>query len=260
VHHTRNLSRMASMQTLSIIIPVYNEEKTVCEVLDRVAQVPLSVAKEIIIVNDGSTDHSPERIRAWAAVRSDSSRLRIVVVEKSNGGKGSAVRAGIAVSTGDVVIIQDADLEYDPSDFQKCIDPILTGGARVVYGSRERSRRKHPHSSAAFYLGGLLVTRWMNLLYGAHMTDEPTCYKTFDGPLIRALPFEGDSFDWEPEVTAKLLRLGYEIVEVPINYVPRKVHEGKKLKWRDGLRAIWVALVWRFRSIKGIQEPPPESL
>lgn len=248
----------STAKTLSIVIPVYNEVATVTELLDRVLAAVVSTRKEIIIVNDGSTDDSPAHIRDWAAgaARED---CDIVVVDKENGGKGSAVRTGIEKSTGDVVIIQDADLEYDPNDYQKCIEPILSGDSKVVYGSRERRPENRMHSSLAFYAGGLAVTYWMNLLFGSSMTDEPTCYKTFDGPLIRALLFDGDKFDWEPEITAKLLRLGYDIAEVPVSYAPRKVDEGKKINWRDGVAALWVALLWRFRPL-GNQRAALEQL
>ncbi|MDP6451325.1 MAG: glycosyltransferase family 2 protein, partial [Lentisphaeria bacterium] len=172
---------------LSIVIPLYNEEATITELLDRVLAVDLPIDREIIIVNDGSTDDSRGLVEAWQARLPADTGVMVRVIDKPNGGKGSAVRAGIAVSSGDVVIIQDADLEYDPQDYRQCIEPILAGRASVVYGSRERLPENRMHSSLAFYAGGLAVTCWMNLLYGASMTDEPTCYKTFDGPLIRTL-------------------------------------------------------------------------
>jgi len=227
---------------LSIIIPVYNEEATVEALLDRVLEVELSLNKEIIIVNDGSTDRSREIIESWQK-QNNLICDKVIIINKENEGKGSAVRAGIEKSTGDVVIIQDADLEYDPNDYQRCIDPILEGKTKVVYGSRGQIRS---HSSFAFYLGGLAVTNWTNLLFGSNLTDEPTCYKTFDGNLIRFILFEGKGFEWEPEVTAKFLRLGYEIFEVPIKYFPRKITEGKKINWKDGLKAFWTAFLWRF--------------
>jgi dolichol-phosphate mannosyltransferase len=233
------------MKTLSIVIPVYNEEETLVELLELVRNTPVSVPREIIVVNDGSTDRSPELLAEWIASVPDDGEVTAVMVSKENGGKGSAVRAGIEVSKGDVVIIQDADMEYDPNDYQRCIDPILSGEYKVVYGSRERFSENRMHSSIAFYAGGLLVTYWMNLIFGSSMTDEPTCYKTFDGDLIRALLFEGDAFDWEPEITAKLLRLGYHIHEVPISYMPRGIEEGKKITWGDGVEALTTALKWR---------------
>lgn len=234
-------------KTLSVIIPVYNEQETVRELLDMVLAAPLSCAKQIVVVNDGSTDASPEIIRAWIAANGLEDHA--IFIDKPNGGKGSAVRAGIERSTGDVVIIQDADLEYDPRDYQQCVDPILKGECKVVYGSRELSNRNRIHSAPSFYLGGLAVTYWINLLFGSDLTDEPTCYKTFDGPLIRKLLFQGDKFEWEPEITAKLLRLGYQIKEVTVSYHPRGVEEGKKISWKDGVSALWQSTLWRFRSI-----------
>ncbi len=236
---------MAKKQ-LTIIIPVYNEQETLAELLERVRVAPLAVSRQIIIVDDGSTDQSPEILKQWAAAHP---KLELQLIHQANGGKGSAVRAGIQVSTGDVVIIQDADLEYDPQDYPKCIDPILAGEFEVVYGSRELAPGKRRHASWASYLGGRAVTTWFNLLYGARLTDEPTCYKAFAGELIRALLFTGNGFEWEPEITAKLLRLGFRIHEVPISYSPRKPHEGKKIRWTDGFRALWEAWRWRFKSL-----------
>jgi len=242
--------------TLSIIIPVYNEAGTVAFLLDRVvtAGVVPGMAREIIVVNDGSTDGSRDAISAWIAAHPLPSGDRIMVLDKENSGKGSAVRAGIARSTGMVVIIQDADLEYDPADYAACVAPIRDGNAQVIYGSRELGRRGRPYSHLSFLLGGLLVTNWMNLLYGSELTDEPTCYKTFSGPLIRALSFSGNGFEWEPEVTAKLLRIGCEIREVPIAYQPRKTTEGKKIKWSDGAKALWTAWRWRWMPLKAVRE------
>ena len=236
---------------LSVIVPVYNEEKTVVSLLDRVIHSGVSIPVEIIIVNDGSTDSSPELIQSWISKQKNPEK--IVFLNKKNGGKGSAVKAGIQASTGDVVIIQDADLEYDPRDYEACIQPILSGECKVVYGSREEENRNRLYSSPSFYLGGLLLTFWINLLYNANLTDEPTCYKTFDGPLIRSLPIDGDKFEWEPEVTAKLLRMGFEIREVPVAYYPRKIAEGKKIKWKDGVQGLRTAFRWRFASLKQIR-------
>ncbi len=233
-------------QKLSIIIPVYNEAATITDLLDRVAAVRLDVDKELVIVNDGSTDESARLIRDW---RDSHPALEITVLTQENRGKGAAVRTGIAASQGDVVIIQDADLEYDPNDYRQCIAPILYGDAAVVYGSRERFKENHRHSSLAFYFGGMLVSLWFSILYQTRLTDEPTCYKTFKGKLVRALPIDGDGFEWEPEVTAKLLRAGVKIHEVPITYRPRKIDEGKKINWKDGMRALAEALRWRFKPL-----------
>jgi glycosyltransferase involved in cell wall biosynthesis/4-amino-4-deoxy-L-arabinose transferase-like glycosyltransferase len=235
--------------TVSIIIPVYNEADTVGKLLSLVALAPLPARREIIIVDDGSTDDSPEVIRKWIETHPIADGPEPVVISKANGGKGSAVRAGIACSTGDAVIIQDADLEYDPNDIAACVRPILERKCGIVYGSRERNRENRGHSSLMFYFGGLVVTHWMNFLYGASLSDEPTCYKAFMGDLIRKLEFKGNGFDWEPEVTGKLLRLGYAITEVPISYHPRKIEAGKKISWRDGVSALFTALLWRIKPL-----------
>lgn len=237
-------------KTLSIIIPVYNEEKTISLILDKIRDAGLALNKEIIIVNDGSRDASPALIEKWIADNPDNDSFKTIYLYKVNGGKGSAVRYGIENSTGDVVIIQDADLEYSPADYGKCVEPIIKGEVKVVYGSRELYNHNRVYSSPFFYLGGLALTYWINILYGSDLTDEPTCYKTFDGNLIRTLLFKGDKFDWEPEITAKLLRLGYKIKEVTVNYTPRKVSEGKKIKWHDGVSGLWEAFYWKFASIK----------
>ena len=232
------------MKKLSIIIPCYNEERTVSTALDMVLAAPLSISKELVIVNDGSTDHSELEIKKWIDLHK--SECEIKYLKKENGGKGSAVRMGIENSSGDIVIIQDADCEYDPCDYEKCIQPILNGETQVVYGSRERDVRNRTKSSWFFYLGGLSVSLLFNLLYGTSLSDEPTCYKTFDGDLIRSIKFRNNKFGWEPEVTAKLLRMGFNIVEVPISYHPRKINEGKKIRLKDGIEALWLTFIYRF--------------
>ncbi|MBQ9338438.1 MAG: glycosyltransferase [Lentisphaeria bacterium] len=241
-------------KVLSVIIPVYNEEKTVAVLLDKVLHASVPVTMEIIVVNDGSTDRTPEICREWLGRNRNATGHRLMLLDRENGGKGAAVKTGIRASTGDVIIIQDGDLEYDPEDFTRCITPILHGECKVVYGSREADNRNRMFSTPSFFLGGLLLTWWVDLLFNAELTDEPTCYKTFDGPLLRSIPIEGDKFDWEPEITAKLLRLGFEIREVPVSYHPRSILEGKKIKWRDGLISLWVALFWRFAPMRRIRD------
>lgn len=235
------------MKKLSIVMAVYNEEKTVVEALTMVVNAKLSIAKEIIIVNDGSTDNSEKLILDF--IQNSYENVEFKYIQKANGGKGSAVREGFKVSTGEVVIIQDGDCENNPNDYEKCITPILNGEASVVYGSRERYAPNRKHTSWGFYLGGLSVSFFFNLLYGTSITDEPTCYKTFAGDLIRNLDFEENGFGWEPEITAKVLRLGFEIAEVPIEYHPRTVAEGKKIRLKDGLRALWLTLLYFFKPI-----------
>lgn len=222
---------------VSVIIPVLNERGTILELLGRVDRSP--VDKEIIVVDDGSSDGTAELL---AQVREPPITL---VVHRRNLGKGGAVRSGLARVSGDIVLIQDADLEYDPEEYPQLIAPILEGRARVVYGSRVM-KRDNPRSSQAFYWGGRLVTMATNLLFGSRLTDEPTCYKVFATEVIKQTPWVGDGFEWEPEVTAKLLRRGVEIVETPISYHPRQVEEGKKIRPWDGLKAIWTLIRYRF--------------
>ena len=232
-------------ETLSVIIPVYNEANTVATLLDKVAAVRIPRVKlEILCINDGSNDGSTEIIRQW---QKEHRNTDLRYFEKPNGGKGSAVRLGIRHSTGKYVIIQDADLEYDPNDYAKCIDPIRKGECSVVYGSREDANRNRLYSSPIFYLGALSLTLWINLLFNSNLTDEATCYKTFEGDLIRSLPFDGERFEWEPEITAKLLRLGCEIHEVGVSYFPRKKNQGKKIRFKDALHSFKTAFKWRFK-------------
>ncbi|MBR2364871.1 MAG: glycosyltransferase family 2 protein [Lentisphaeria bacterium] len=245
---------------LSVIIPVYNEETTVGSLLEKVVSSSPGIPMELVIVNDGSTDRSAEKIRCFLEKHAacDPS-ISFQYLEKTNGGKGSALKKGIAASSGSIVIIQDADLEYDPADYVKCIRPIMEGRTKVVYGSREAENRNRFYSAPSFYLGGLVLSFWMDLLYNATLTDEPTCYKTFDGDLIRSLKVEGNKFDWEVEVTSKLLRLGFSIMEVPVSYYPRKLDSGKKIRAKDGFQGLWTALKWRFKSIADQKKALAES-
>jgi len=230
-------------ETLSVVIPAYNEAPTLESVLDKVAAVKFALNMELIIVDDGSKDDTANIARAWAA-RNESDRISVKVISKENGGKGTAVRRGIDESTGEYVIIQDADLEYDPNDYPKLLEPILAGDAEVVYGSRNTGPDKP--ASLKFYFGGRLVTIATNLLYGTHITDEPTCYKLFKGDLIRGIPLTCTGFEFCPEVTAKVIKRGLRIAEVPIRYYPRSIEEGKKIRSWDGVLAIWELLKWRF--------------
>lgn len=243
---------------LSIIIPVFNEERLVGTLLDRVAELclPAGIEKEIVIIDDGSTDGSADQVRGFLD-RTEESLVTFVPHEK-NRGKGAAVRTGLNVATGDIRIIQDADLEYDPNDILEVAAPIIRGEESVVYGSRILREKalgrsgvmglitgKHPHSYVLAYLGGVSVTKWVNLLTGARLTDEPTCYKCFHRSALEGIEIEHDDFAWEPEVTMKLLTRGIHIAEVPVDYHPRKNAEGKKINWKDGVKALWTA--WEHR-------------
>mgnify|MGYP000586759703 CR=1 FL=1 len=224
---------------LSVIVPVFNERGTVEELLQRVERVPLD--KEIVVVDDGSTDGTRELLRRFE----NRPGFRVLFHER-NRGKGRAIRTGLDAASGDVVVIQDADLEYDPQDFLELLRPIQEGRTRVVYGSRRLIRSNRQHSGVIFYLGGMFVTWMTRWLYGLKITDEATCYKMFDAELLRSLRLSCERFEFCPEVTAKLARRGEPIVEVPIRYYPRHKDEGKKIGWRDAVEAVWTLLKLRF--------------
>jgi len=226
---------------LSIIIPVYNEAATVAQVIERVLEVELdTVEKEIVAVNDGSTDGT-DAVLDILATRWPN--LLKIVHHEQNRGKGAAIRTALEHVTGDIIITQDADLEYDPQEYPNLLAPFEDPAVQVVYGSR--NLHQNPRSSWSFYWGGRLLSWIANLLYGSHITDEPTGYKALRADLLRSLDLQSDGFEFCPEVTSKLLRRGIEIHEVPISYRPRSFTEGKKINWRDGLRAIWTLLKYR---------------
>lgn len=221
----------------TVLVPVLNEIATLEQMLIRLEQVPLP--KQVIVADGGSTDGSRELIQCWA----DQGRLEAVLDEPLSG-KGSAVRAGIRRARGEVFIIQDGDLEYDPEEIPQVVAPLLAGQADVCYGSRVRGN--NPKHSVAFYCGGRLVSLATTVLFWSTVTDEPTCYKAFRTALLRRIPLLGHGFELEPEVTAKVLRLGLRYREVPVSYHPRTMAEGKKIRWTDGLEALWTLLYWRF--------------
>jgi len=227
---------------LSIIMPVYNERGNLVEILNRVQAVPIE--KEIIIVDDGSTDGTRQILRDIKG-----QNVKVILHER-NQGKGAAIKTGLTEATGDIVIIQDGDLEYDPMDYLKLIPLIQSGEAQVVYGSRTLGSNKRSYHR--YYWGGQFVTLVTNILYGLKITDEPTCYKMFKKEVIDRIKLDCTGFEFCPEVTAKVVRLGYTIHEVPISYHPRSFEEGKKIKWRDGLIAIWTLLKCRFLPISKI--------
>lgn len=224
---------------LSVIIPVYNEETTLAEIIRRVCATGL--AHEIIAVDDGSTDRSPQIL---AELQSNGTPPLTILRHERNQGKGAAIRTGLTAVTGDLVLVQDADLEYDPPDYSTLLAPFADPTVEVVYGSR--NLRRNPQSSFAFYWGGRLLSWIANWLYGAHITDEATGYKVIKTNLLRDIGLETDGFEFCPEVTAKLLQRGAVIQEVPISYTPRSWEEGKKIRWYDGLIAIWTLIKYRF--------------
>ncbi len=237
-----NLSlHMNENKILSIIIPVYNERQTLPLLLAKIQAVELpGITKEIIIVDDGSTDGTRDYLQTLTGYT--------IFLQPKNGGKGSALQTGFKAATGDWILTQDADLEYDPADYRALVGAAIRYSAPVVYGSRLLGKKYEDlkKSSLIFFLGGIMVTAVTNILYGIRLTDEPTGYKLFDRKLLQSIPLVGRGFEFCPEVTAKITRRKIKILEVPITYQPRSKLEGKKINWRDGVIAIWTLLKYRF--------------
>ncbi len=222
---------------LSVIMPVYNEKDTICEILRQVRAVNL--ADEIIIVDDGSTDGTRDLL-----TQEEQQPGTVVIYHDHNQGKGAAVRTGFDRATGDILLIQDADLEYDPRDYPALVRPIVEGRVKVVYGSRFLGPRK----AMLFWhmLGNKFLTLLTNVLYNTILSDMETCYKVFRADVIKGVPLRSRRFELEPEITAKVLKRGHRIFEVPISYYGREYTEGKKISWRDGPKAAWTLIKYRF--------------
>jgi glycosyltransferase involved in cell wall biosynthesis len=231
---------MTPGELVSIIVPVYNEFRTVRAVIDRLLTIDLPVPREILIVDDGSTDGTRDVL-----VRAEAEGVKATMLfAERNGGKGSAIRRGLARATGTIVAIQDADLELDPQQISTLLDPIVHGEASVVYGSRFLDGRSDaPFVSVA---ANRFLTGVTNLLYGASLTDMETCYKIMRTDVARSLRLTANRFDIEPEITARLLRGGHRIKELPVRFDARSRAQGKKIGWRDGLRAVQVLVTERF--------------
>lgn len=242
---------------LSIIMPVYNERATLKEIVHRVRAVdltvnadganaylagPITLERELVIVDDGSTDGTRDILAAW---RTENPADLRIIFHQQNGGKGVALRTGFQHATGDIFVIQDADLEYDPRDYVRLLEPLLEGRAPVIYGSRfmggPRSAMSLSHT-----LGNKLLTVFTNILYGTSLSDMETCYKCFRRDVIDGMTLRSRAFEIEPELTAKILKRGFTIFEVPISYNGRNFHEGKKINWRDGFSAVRTLLKYRF--------------
>lgn len=223
---------------LSVIVPVFNERTTLTEIVRRMRTVDLPMDREIIIVDDGSVDGSD---KVMGAIEDSTVR---VLRHTDNQGKGAAIRSGLGVARGDLVLIQDADLEYDPEDWPKLLAPLLRGKALVVYGSRFTGERKN--MLVWHWVGNRLLSAVTNVLYNTTISDMETCYKLFDRRVLEGITVESDRFDFEPEITAKVLRRGHRIYEVPISYSGREFHEGKKITWRDGFGALRALVRYRF--------------
>jgi glycosyltransferase involved in cell wall biosynthesis len=235
----RNLPKV-DYTTLTVLMPVFNEQATVKEIVSRCLLVELPLKVDLVIVDDGSSDGTSKVL----AELSDP-RVR-VLSHGANRGKGAALRTGLAEATGDLVIVQDADLEYDPNDWRALLGPVLEGRALVVYGNRFAGTGQN--MSGLHMLGNRFLSLVTSLLYAKRLGDMETCYKLFDRRVIAPIHVVSDRFDFEPEITAKVLRQGFDIVEVPISYAGREFHEGKKITWRDGFAAL-TALI-RFRISK----------
>ena len=223
------------MPTLSVVIPVFNERQTIVEIVERVRNAPYE--KEIIIVDDASTDGTGDILDELA----EASDITLFRHEK-NRGKGAALRTGVRVASGDVTIIQDADLEYDPVDYPKILDPILSSKADVVYGSRFVGGESHRVFYFWHSVGNKVLTLLSNALTGLNLTDMETCYKAFKTEILKSIDLKEDRFGFEPEITAKLARKRLRIYEVGISYSGRTYDEGKKIGWKDGMQAIWCIL------------------
>jgi dolichol-phosphate mannosyltransferase len=226
---------------VSIIIPVFNEEMTVGKLLDKVFSSPVT-NREIIIVNDGSTDDTLSVIRK-SKKSHPTENIKIINLNK-NYGKGFAVRVGLRFIEGDIIIIQDADLELDPLDYEELVKPIIKGIADVVYGNRFQRRLQDMRYLS--FVGNFIVTTFTNFLYKANLSDEATGYKVFKKDVIKNITLECKGFEFCAEITAKILNKGYSIVEVPITFHPRSYSEGKKVGWWDGIVALWTLFKFRF--------------
>jgi glycosyltransferase involved in cell wall biosynthesis len=224
---------------LSVIVPVFDERNTVVEIVRRMRAVELPVDLEIVIVDDGSTDGTRDVLRQLA-----DSTVR-VINHDVNRGKGAAIRSGLAHVSGDLVLVPDADLEYDPEDWPKLLAPMLRGKARVVYGSRFTGERRN--MLFLHWVGNRFLSLVTNVLYNTTLSDMETCYKLFDRTLLDSITLRAQRFEFEPEVTAKILRRGVRIYEVPISYTGREFDEGKKITWVDGFVALWTLVKYRFK-------------
>jgi glycosyltransferase involved in cell wall biosynthesis len=229
------------MAILSVIIPVYNEKNTIKAIVSRVESVKLPdrIEMEVILIDDGSTDGSWEILEG---MRGDS---RVILRHERNRGKGAALRTGIACSKGDIVLIQDADLEYNPREYPRLLAPILDGRADVVYGSRFVGGDSHRVLYFWHSIGNRFLTLLSNMFTNINLTDMETCYKVFRGEIIRSIPIKENRFGFEPEITSKVARFGCRIYEVGISYSGRTYAEGKKIRWKDGVRALWCILKYR---------------
>jgi glycosyltransferase involved in cell wall biosynthesis len=229
------------MKKLSVIIPAYNEAGTIADVLRRVKNAKLeNISKEIIIVDDASTDGTKKIL---SGIKGHSIKI---IRHKNNMGKGAAIRTALKHATGNMIIVQDADLEYNPDEYAALIQPIIKKKAKVVYGSRLLGTKKSRYSKWAYYIAGKSLTLITNLLYGTNITDEPCGYKVFDAKTIKSIKLECNRFEFCPEITAKIAKNKISIYEVPASYSPRSREEGKKIKFKDWIEAVYTLIKYRF--------------
>ncbi len=226
------------MEKVSIIIPVFNEEKTLQQVLTKVKATKIKANKEIIVVNDASRDNSADILNNTKGIR--------VFHHQINKGKGAAIRTGLNQATGSIILIQDADLEYSPNEYPQILAPILDKKARVVYGSRIAALKRDTKDMYwMHYFGNRFLSFTTSILYGKQVTDMETCYKVFRRDVLKGMVLRCKRFDFEPEITAKILKKGYHIFEVPISFHARKFNEGKKITWKDGVKALFYLVKYR---------------
>lgn len=237
---------MKEYRKLSVVMPAYNERNTVVESIRRVREVDLPLEREIVVIDDGSTDGTPEILDQL-----EDSTVRVFHQDR-NQGKGAAIRRGFAEATGDIVVVQDADLEYDPRDWVAMLRPMLEGQSRVVYGSRFTGERRN--MLFWHWVGNRFLSLVTNVLYNTTVSDMETCYKMLDADVLKSLRLTANRFDIEPEITAKVLRLGERIWEVPISYAGREAQEGKKISWIDGFPALWTLIKCRFMPRQRIEK------
>ena len=225
------------MQKITILIPVYNERRLLLDVLKQIELVDFGLEKEIILIDDYSTDGTRDLYEKIPYK---------VLYHQKNMGKGAALRTGLTAATGDIIIIQDADLEYNPNDYKPLVNLILTNVADVVYGSRLADARNSGKFLLLSYWANIFLSLITRVLYGVKITDMETCYKAFRADIIKGISIKSNRFDFEPEITAKVLKKNVRYMEIPISYNARKSEEGKKIGWKDGVQALWSLFRYRF--------------